>query len=61
MSEEKEWWQSDELDTALEDMIEDRLPDGPIEGAVNEEPGFVEFAVLMIIVYVLWWADTGIL
>ena len=26
---DKEWWQSDELDTALEEMIEDRLPDGP--------------------------------
>ena len=33
---------------------------GPIEGT-DWEPGVAEFAVLMIIVYVLWWADTGIL
>jgi len=32
----------------------------PLDPDGNWEPGWQEFVALMVIVYVLWWADTGI-
>lgn len=59
MSEGKGWWEK-------EDSPEDKAakvawwPPSWLDRAVDWEPGMREFYILLIIVYVLWWADTGI-
>ena len=60
MSEGKGWWEKEDSpeDKAAEDKA---VKVAWWHRTVDWEPGMREFYILIIIVYVLWWADTGIL